>query len=179
MNIICAGFGGQGVLTAGLILGETAAASGKHVTWIPSYGSEMRGGTANCHLKISDRRISSPFIQEIDVLIVMNRPSLDKFESSVRTGGLVVSNRSLIDAHDYPQGVEVAEVDATEIAEKLGNPKGSNLAMLGALAKTGFLMDLELIQQGTLDFFAKKGKENPKNKDCIRQAYEQTRLLHN
>lgn len=172
MNIVCAGFGGQGVLTAGLILGNTATELGKNVTWIPSYGSEMRGGTANCNLKISDKKISSPFVKYIDILIVMNQPSVDKFEQNVKPSGLIVSNSSMIKAHKFREDVKLVEVDATNIADEIGNPKGGNLAMLGGLAKAETLMDKETIIKGMNDFFESKGKKNPKNVMCIEKAYE-------
>ncbi|MDR2157181.1 MAG: 2-oxoacid:acceptor oxidoreductase family protein, partial [Clostridiales Family XIII bacterium] len=94
-DMIFAGFGGQGVLTAGLILAKTAMEQGDNVTWIPSYGSEMRGGTANCHVRISPARIGSPFVRDCDVLIAFNQPSLDHFLPRLKSGGLLVANTSL------------------------------------------------------------------------------------
>jgi 2-oxoglutarate ferredoxin oxidoreductase subunit gamma len=167
MNIICAGFGGQGVLTAGLILGKTATETGKYVTWIPSYGSEMRGGTANCSIKISDAKIASPFVKEIDILIAMNQPSVDKFEDAVKAGGLIVVNRSMVKDHAFRKDVRVVQVDATAIAEELANPRGANLAMLGGLAAAGVLMDAETIRDGLNRFFDEKGKNSPKNGRCF------------
>jgi 2-oxoglutarate ferredoxin oxidoreductase subunit gamma len=167
MNIICAGFGGQGVLTAGLILGKTATETGKHVTWIPSYGSEMRGGTANCSIKISEIKIASPFIKEIDILIAMNQPSVDKFEGAVKAGGLIVVNSSMVKDHIFRKDVRVIQVDATTIAEDLANPRGANLVMLGGLAAGGVLMDAKIIGDGLNRFFDEKGKNNPKNGRCF------------
>ena len=95
-RIVCAGFGGQGVLTAGLIISRTAMENGSQVTWIPSYGSEMRGGTANCEVVISDKKIASPFFRRSDVLIALNRPSMAKFQEQVVSGGLVISNSSMV-----------------------------------------------------------------------------------
>jgi 2-oxoglutarate ferredoxin oxidoreductase subunit gamma len=167
MNIICAGFGGQGVLTAGLILGKTATETGKYVTWIPSYGSEMRGGTANCSVKISETKIASPFISEIDILIAMNQPSVDKFEEALKAGGLMVVNSSMVRDHRFRKDIRVIRVDATAIAEDSANPRGANLAMLGGLAAGGILMDAETIRAGLNRFFDEKGKNDPKNSLCF------------
>jgi 2-oxoglutarate ferredoxin oxidoreductase subunit gamma len=175
MNIICAGFGGQGVLTAGLILGKTATETGRHVTWIPSYGSEMRGGTANCSVKISETKIASPFIREIDILIAMNQPSVDKFEGAVKPGGLMVVNSSLVRDHSFRQDIRVVQVDATAIAEGLANPRGANLAMLGGLAAAGALMDAETIRDGLNRFFDEKGKNSPQNGRCFDLGLESAR----
>jgi 2-oxoglutarate ferredoxin oxidoreductase subunit gamma len=175
MNIICAGFGGQGVLTAGLILGKIATEEGKNVTWIPSYGSEMRGGTANCGIKISDTKIASPFVKEIDILIAMNQPSMDKFEAAVRSGGIIISNSSLIKGYQFRDKVLVFEVSATDIAEELGNPRGANLAMLGGLAAASVLMTSEIIRNGINKFFDEKGKNSPKNTACFDLGMERTR----
>ena len=173
MNIICAGFGGQGVLTAGLIIGKTATEKGNNVTWIPSYGSEMRGGTANCNIKISDKKISSPFVNDIDILVVMNQPSVDKFEKNVKPGGLIVSNSSLIKTHKFREDVKLVEVDAIGVAESVGNGRAANLAMLGALSKAGFILDKETMVEGMNEFFESKGKNNPKNAAVIEKAYEE------
>jgi len=172
MNVICAGFGGQGVLTAGLILGKTATETGKNVTWIPSYGSEMRGGTANCNIKISDGKIASPFVRDIDVLVVMNQPSVDKFESAVKPGGVIISNCSLIKEHQFRNDVTVFEVDATNIADELKNSKGANLVMLGGLAAAGVLLDAPALRDGMNRFFDEKGKNGPKNGQCFDRGVE-------
>jgi 2-oxoglutarate ferredoxin oxidoreductase subunit gamma len=176
MNIVCAGFGGQGVLTAGLILGKTGVDIGKNVTWIPSYGSEMRGGTANCNLKISDRKISSPFVKDIDVLLVMNVPSAEKFESKVKPGGLIISNKTMISGRTFRDDVMVVEVEATSIADELGNPKGSNIVMLGALAASGQLFDEKTIGEGIENFFRTKGKDNPRNALCFQKGVSEANI---
>ena len=176
MNLIFAGFGGQGVLTAGLIMGKTGVDVGKNVTWIPSYGSEMRGGTANCNVKISDGKIASPFVTKIDILVVMNMPSLVKFEKNVVPGGVIISNKTLIDQYDFRTDLHVFEVDATRIADDLENPKGANIVMLGALAASGALFDSEVTWNGIENFFLEKGKNNPKNELVFRKGLEETRI---
>lgn len=175
MNLIFAGFGGQGVLTAGLIMGKTGVDAGKNVTWIPSYGSEMRGGTANCNVKISDEKISSPFVTKIDVLVAMNMPSLVKFEKNVVPGGVIITNKTLIDQYDFRKDVQAYEVAATAIADEMNNPKGANLAMLGALAASGVLFDPEVTWKGIENFFMEKGKNNPRNESVFRKGLEETR----
>lgn len=175
MDIICAGFGGQGVLTAGLILGKTGVDVGKNVTWIPSYGSEMRGGTANCNLKISDGKISSPFVREIDVLLVMNMPSVTKFEKAVRPGGLIIVNKSLVKDHVFRSDVRVNDVEATAIADEMENPKGANIVMLGALAISGEVFNAETTRTGIEQFFLAKGKDNPKNNSCFEAGLNKAR----
>ena len=174
MNMIFAGFGGQGVLTAGLIMGKTGVDMGKNVTWIPSYGSEMRGGTANCNVKISDGKISSPFVTKINVLVVMNMPSLLKFEKNVVPGGIIVANKTLINQHQFREDVQVYEVDATAIADELSNPKGANIVMLVGLAAAGVLFQPDEIWKGIENFFLEKGKNNPKNQLCFQKGLEQT-----
>ncbi len=171
-NIICAGFGGQGVLTAGLILAKTGMENGKNVTWIPSYGSEMRGGTANCNVKISDGKISSPFVKKIDILVAMNQPSVTKFESMMNPGGLLIVNSSIVKDHKFREDIKVVTVPGTDIAEELGNPKGANIVMLGALAYSQGLFGKEAMMGGIDNFFTSKGKNNPKNRLCFEKGFE-------
>lgn len=171
-NIVFAGFGGQGVLTAGLIAAHVGMINDKNVTWIPSYGSEMRGGTANCNVKISDDEISSPFINKIDVLIAMNQPSVAKFEHLVNEGGVIISNSSIIKDHNFREDVQVYEVPATNIAEDAENRRGANIVMLGALAKATDLFEKDVFMAGVEKFFLDKGKNNPKNKICFEKGYE-------
>jgi 2-oxoglutarate ferredoxin oxidoreductase subunit gamma len=131
--ILIAGFGGQGVLSTGQLLAEAGMADGKHVAWIPSYGPEMRGGTANCGVTISDKPISSPVVTEPTTLIVMNRPSLEKFEKTVKKDGIIFINSSLIDIKATRKDVKIFYIPANEIAEKIGNSKIANNVILGAL----------------------------------------------
>jgi 2-oxoisovalerate ferredoxin oxidoreductase beta subunit len=139
-RIKIAGFGGQGVLLLGLLLSESAMLSDYHSTWLPSYGPEMRGGTAHCHVNISDRPIGSPLVSEPDVLIAMNLPSLDKFEDDVKAGGLILVNSSLIKRRVKRKDIEAVYIPATEIADGLGMTKVANVVILGAyLGLTGLL----------------------------------------
>ena len=173
MEMIISGFGGQGVLTAGLVSIYAGNAMGKQVCWSPSYGSEMRGGTANCCVSISDEEIGSPSLPECDVLIAMNEPSLDKFADAVRNDGIIVVNNSIVPKdYKYPEGVSVYKVDATEIANEVKNPRGINLIMLGALLKATDMFTVDFLAEQADAYFAEKGKKNPLNAQCIALGYE-------
>lgn len=171
MEVISAGFGGQGVLTAGLILAKIAMDNGKNVTWIPSYGSEMRGGTANCGVKISENDIASPFVKNIDVLIAMNAPSIDKFEKMIKPGGTLIVNSSMVKGREYREDINVVEVPANDIAHDANNPRGVNIAILGAFIKATNILDKETFAKGIENFFADKGKVNPANEICFEMGY--------
>jgi 2-oxoglutarate ferredoxin oxidoreductase subunit gamma len=132
-----AGFGGQGMLLMGQFLAYAGMLENKHVSWLPSYGPEMRGGTANCSVVVSDKPIASPVITKASCVVAMNRPSLDKFEQTVKPGGLLIVNSSLIDRKATREDIEVMYIPANEIAEELGNAKVANIVILGAyLEKT-------------------------------------------
>ena len=132
-EILIAGFGGQGVLFAGQLLAYAAMDEGKQVTWIPSYGPEMRGGTANCTVIISDEEIGSPLVSHPKAVIAMNRPSLDKYEPVIKPGGVLIINTSMVDRKAERKDIKVVEVDANAMAEKLGDKRMSNMVLLGAL----------------------------------------------
>ena len=132
-TLIIAGFGGQGVLSMGKILAYSGVMQDFEVTWMPSYGPEMRGGTANCSVIVSDDPVASPLVDKADVIVAMNRPSLDKFEEHVKPGGVLVINSSIIDRKAVRDDIQVVYCDANAIAESIGNPKGANVAILGAV----------------------------------------------
>ena len=132
-EIIISGFGGQGVMAIGKTLCEAGMKEGKNVSWLPSYGPEMRGGTANCSVIVSDEPVASPLVDKADVIVAMNRPSLDKFEDHVKPGGVLVINSSIIDRKAVRDDIQVVYCDANAIAESIGNPKGANVAILGAV----------------------------------------------
>ena len=132
-QFIFAGFGGQGMLLIGKFLAMASLLEGKHVSWLPSYGPEMRGGTANCSVNVSDEEVASPIVDQADVVIAMNLPSLDKFEKSVRPGGVLVINSSIIERKSVRDDITVVYCDAMKIADEVGNPKGANVAILGAM----------------------------------------------
>ncbi len=147
-NIIITGFGGQGILFAGKILAYTALVLGKQLSWLPSYGPEMRGGTANCHVIVSDEPVGSPIIITPDVLISMNKPSLEKFEGTVRSGGTILYDKSLIDRDVARDDVTTVAVEATGIATDDGKAGMANMIMLGALLKATGLFTLDEIRLG-------------------------------
>ena len=142
-QFIFAGFGGQGMLLIGKFTAMACMLDGKHVSWLPSYGPEMRGGTANCSVIVSDEEVASPLVDKADVVVAMNLPSLDKFESKVKPGGLLVVNSSIIERKSVRDDITVVYCDANGIAEQVGNPKGANVAILGAMmAKADIVLSL-------------------------------------
>lgn len=144
-KMVLAGFGGQGILFAGKIIAHAAMLKNKKLSWLPSYGPEMRGGTANCHVIISDENVASPIITTPDILVAMNKPSLEKFENDVESGGYIFVDESLIDRKVKRDDVKAIYVDATKIAEKIGNQKMANMVMLGKIIKeTGLFSEDEI-----------------------------------
>lgn len=172
-DIIMAGFGGQGVLTAGKILIEVAAREGKNVSWTSSYGAEMRGGTASCSVVISDEEIGSPYPTKLDILLAMNEPSYEKFIGQMRDGGTVIVNSSLMNEREYPQNVNVYLIAATDRANAIGNGRAANLVMMGTMIRATGLLEDEAFTAGLDYYFAKKGKNNPKNLEAYRIGFEE------
>lgn len=172
-RILFAGFGGQGVLSMGMLLTYAGMLEGKNVSWLPSYGPEMRGGTANCSVIISDDPVGSPLVTEPMVLIAMNRPSLEKFESSVEAGGIILVNSSIIDIKVQRTDVQAYYVGAKELAEKAGSAKSSNMVMLGAYLKKTGLVDTESVLESFIKVFGKdKEKFIPMNREALRLGME-------
>ena len=166
-SITCSGFGGQGVLTQGLILANVSMEAGKQLTWVPAYGSEMRGGTASCHLRISDEAILNPFFNSMSVLIAMNEASVDKYESMIQEGGILVVNTSMVKNREYRKDIRVVEIAATELSMQIKNPRGANIMMLGAAIAATQLTPVEEFADGIDAYFAKKGKVNALNRECF------------
>lgn len=146
-EIIFAGFGGQGILSMGQILAYSALMEGKEVSWMPSYGPEMRGGTANCTVIVSNSRISSPIISTFDSAIVLNQPSLEKFENTVKPGGLILYEESTIITPPKRRDVEVLSIPATDEANKLQKRQVANMIMLGAFLEKSSLVKIENIMK--------------------------------
>lgn len=156
-EIILAGFGGQGVMVMGQLLTYAGMLEGAHVSWIPSYGPEMRGGTANCSVIISQEPIGSPIVTEATAVVAMNLPSLEKFESSLSPGGILVLNSSLIDRESKRDDIVTYKVPANDIANSLGNARMANMVALGALnAALGYVVDTSQIIEAFKKIFAKK-----------------------
>ena len=173
-KIIFSGFGGQGVLTLGQLVAGIALNRGKEVTWMPSYGVEMRGGTANCAVVISDSVIGSPLVtKNIDILCAMNAPSVDKFLPGVKKGGLVLINSSIITGKLARDDVRVVEIDATNIAAHAGNLKVQNMVMLAGFLKATDLFtmdDIKAIMEQK--FAAKNPKLIPLNISAVEKGLE-------
>ncbi|RME54940.1 MAG: 2-oxoacid:ferredoxin oxidoreductase subunit gamma, partial [Caldilineae bacterium] len=146
-SIVIAGFGGQGVLFAGQLLAYAALEADKHVTWIPSYGPEMRGGTANCTVIIADEPIGSPYAPNPDAVIAMNLPSTEKYLPLVRPGGLLLYNSSLVEPPEARPDIQMVPVPATELARAHGNERLANVVMLGALLALQPVLPVEAVER--------------------------------
>ncbi len=147
-EIVIAGFGGQGVLFGGQVLAYAAMDAGLNVTWIPSYGPEMRGGTANCTVIISDEEIGAPLVKNPLAVIALNLPSLDKYESVVKEDGILIVNASLVNREVQRKDLNVVNIPANELAERLGDRRLANMVVMGALI--GGLEQLRLTTQPKL-----------------------------
>jgi len=171
-KIICAGVGGQGVLTLGMILAEAAAAQDKYVTWVPSYGSEMRGGAASCQIKISDEPIGSPYIQEMDVLVALTEKSVDEYTAKVADGGYIIINSSVVEK--VPEGLHCKAIciPASEIALKEENPKGVGVIIVGAIIACTGLLPFETARETIKEYFQHKGIAVEPNERVFTAGYE-------
>lgn len=170
-DVIMAGFGGQGILLIGKMLAYAGMQEGKEVSWLPSYGPEMRGGTCNCTVVISDRPVGSPVIQSPRAVLAMNLPSLEKFEPNLRAGGLLVINSSLIDRSSSRDDVEVLMVPANEIANELGNPRGANMVALGAYVGATNAVSMAEVEKVVHTTFAAKPKVIEVNLEALRKGF--------
>jgi 2-oxoisovalerate ferredoxin oxidoreductase beta subunit len=146
-EIKVAGFGGQGILLLGGAMAQAGMLENYHVSWLPSYGPEMRGGTANCHVNIRDIEVGSPMVSDPSVLIVMNRPSLEKFENDVKSGGVLIYDSSLIDIEPERKDIEILAIPATKMADKLGNTRIANMIVFGAYMGYTGLMNRETLYE--------------------------------
>lgn len=171
VEIVFAGFGGQGILLAGRVLAEVGMRMGREVVWLPSYGPEMRGGTANCVVIIADEPIASPIIAHPRDTVVMNRPSLEKFCSVQKPGGYAIVNSSLINIRPARQDIRVIEVPANEIAIKAGNGRAANMVMLGAYVGATGIVPLEAVLEQVKEEFKAKEKLIPLNLKCVEEGF--------
>ena len=151
VSLILSGFGGQGVLFSGIVLAEGAVCEGLETTWIPSYGPEMRGGTAHCHLRISRDRIASPMITKPSTVIAFNQPSVEKFASSIVPGGLLLVNSSLVTELPDRQDIKIVKVPAYEAAAAVDNPKGANMVLIGAYIEISGAVSAESIHAAFIE----------------------------
>lgn len=173
-RIVIAGFGGQGVMALGQLLTYSGMIENKRVSWLPSYGPEMRGGTANCNVIISTDAVGSPVVTESTAAIVMNRPSLDKFENTVVPGGKLFINSSLIDRKSTREDIQVYYIPANEIANELGNPRVANMVMLGAFLEATKAVEVESVlnKAFTAVFGENRSHLLPINKEAIEKGSE-------
>lgn len=147
-EIIIAGFGGQGVLSMGKILAYSAIMQDMEVTWMPSYGPEMRGGTANVCVILSDDKIGSPIVTKYDTAVILNQQSMDKFENAVKPGGLLLYDPSGITRHPQRKDIRVARIPAIEVAAAVGNSKVYNMAVLGGYLALKPVVSMENVEKG-------------------------------
>jgi len=174
IKTIFAGFGGQGVLSMGLSLAQAAMREGKNVTYLPSYGAEVRGGTANCTVAISDEEIASPVASSPEFVVVMNQPSMLHFQHQLQSGGVFLLNSSLIDAEVMRGDIEIVSLPANTIAEQMGNPRSANMVMLGAFIKKSKLVKLDTLFEGLKEAFRKKVKLIDINREALLAGYNLT-----
>ena len=155
-QFLIAGFGGQGILLIGQLMAKAAMHEGKNVSWMPSYGPEMRGGEANCAVVISDEPIGSPLVTEPPVAVIMNLPSLKKFEPAMEKGGTLLYNTSLIEAKPQRTDTKVLPIPCNEIAESLGNGRVANMVMLGAIIAATGAISIDSAMDALKDAFGEK-----------------------
>lgn len=172
-QFLIAGFGGQGVLLIGQLLAKAAMHEGMNVSWMPSYGPEMRGGEANCAVVISDEPIGSPLVTEIPIAVIMNKPSMIKFTPAMEAGGVMLYNSSLIDIVPDRTDITAIPVDCNSIAEELGNSRTANMVMLGAiLARTGIVSIDSAMEALKMTFGPKKEHLLPINRQAMERGAE-------
>ena len=170
-EILIAGFGGQGVLLLGKTLAEAGMRHNWNSTWIPSYGPEMRGGTANCHVKISDGRIGSPVVDNPDILVVLNQPSLDRFEKDLKPGGLLIYNTTMIHKKPTRTDIDILPMPASEMADKLGSLRVANMVVVGAIMEKTNLFDSDVVFDA-LNTVVSHKKFIPMNVDAIKAGID-------
>lgn len=172
-SIVISGFGGQGVLFAGQLLAYAGMDDGRFVTWIPSYGPEMRGGTAHCIVIISDEPIGAPIVAQPDVAIVLNQPSFDKYEPLVKSGGLLVVNSSIVTSAAQREDIDVVFVPANSIAEEGGSVKMLNMAAVGAMLSRRDVLPVAVVEQALRDHLpARKSHMLEDNLQVLRQGLQ-------
>jgi 2-oxoglutarate ferredoxin oxidoreductase subunit gamma len=171
IKTVLAGFGGQGVLSMGLNLAEAAMLEGKNVTYLPAYGAEVRGGTANCTVAISDEEIASPVASSPEFVVAMNQPSAVKFQHHIQSGGLFFINSSLVEADLVRGDIEIVRVPANKIADDLDNPRSANMIMLGAFVKKSGLVQLDSVKAALMQTLSTKKKLIEINEKALEAGY--------
>ncbi len=171
-EVMFAGFGGQGIMLIGQMLAYAGMGEGKNVVWLPSYGPEMRGGTAYCTVVVSEKDIGSPIIDRPISIAVLNRPSLDKFHTKVKTGGLLVVNTSLIDTTTDRKDIDILDVPANKIALEAGTGKAANMVVLGAYVGRTKAVTLDSLRSLVRYQFKSKPQFIDVNLKVLEKGYE-------
>jgi 2-oxoglutarate ferredoxin oxidoreductase subunit gamma len=169
---VFAGFGGQGIITMGLNLALTAMTENRFVTFLPAYGAEVRGGTANCTVAISDEEIASPVASSPEFVIAMNQPSLIRFQNQLESGGVLFVNSTLIESEVVRGDIDIIKIPANKVAEDMDNPRGANMVMLGAFVKKSRLVKIDTVMQVLAEQQGKKVKIFAANKKSLLAGYE-------
>jgi len=172
-ELLVAGFGGQGVLSMGMTLGYAGMVEKKEISWMPSYGPEMRGGTANCIVIVSDKRISSPIITTFDTVIALNQPSMDKFEKAVKPGGLLLYDSTNIIAPPTREDIRIASLPATEEAARLKNARIMNMIVLGAFIERTHVVEISSVMSALKKVLPERYHHLlPLNEEALRRGME-------
>ncbi|MBQ8360865.1 MAG: 2-oxoacid:acceptor oxidoreductase family protein [Bacteroidaceae bacterium] len=178
-EIIIAGFGGQGVLSMGKILAYSGLMEDKEVTWMPAYGPEQRGGTANVTVIVSDERISSPILSQYDVAIILNQPSLEKFENKVKPGGIIIYDSYGIATPPMRKDIHVFRIDAMDAAAEMGNGKAFNMIVLGGLLKLRPMVSIDSVVKALRKTLPERHHHLiPMNEEAIRKGMEIIKEIH-
>jgi 2-oxoglutarate ferredoxin oxidoreductase subunit gamma len=171
-EILLAGFGGQGIMLLGKLLAEAGLASRKNVTWMPSYGAEVRGGTAYSMTKISDKEIANPIVTAPDILVAMNEPSLVKYEGKLKAKGLLILNKSLVKSKPARKDITIVSIPMTQIAAKLGSVRSANMVAMGALLKRSKLFPVRVVTAALHEMLRPKEEIFILNKKAIEEGYK-------
>ena len=172
IKTIFSGFGGQGVLSMGYTLATAAMLEGKYVTYFPSYGVEVRGGTANCTVAVGDEEIASPVASDPEFIVAMNQPSFARFQSILQSGGLILVNSSIVDISSARGDTEIVSVPTSELAEKIGTIKVANMIMLGAFIKASGITSYDFMIKNLAAILGEgKAKLIKLNKEALEMGY--------
>ena len=172
IKTLIAGFGGQGILSMGLNLAEAAMREGKNVTYLPAYGAEVRGGTANCTVAIADDEIASPVASSPEFIIAMNQPSALRFQNLLQSGGVLFINSSLVGAEISRGDITLVSIPANQLADRLGNSRSANMVMLGAFIKKSGLVSIETVFKAMEFTLRQKSKLIEINKRGLEEGYQ-------
>ena len=173
-EVVFSGFGGQGVLTAGYMFAEMLLMTDYNLTYMPAYGAEMRGGTANCTVKYDKGRIGSPLMKNINILVAMNGPAAEAFEKLVVPGGYMLVNSDIVDKTEYRNDITVVNIPFNSLAKETGNARAANLVMLGSVVKYSDITDIGTAVEVVRAYFSDKGKEqyNDINEKALRRGFD-------